>query len=141
MTSARPVQAALTSALTFSVGAALYGGRIAHQYNCPSSVCRVFGLPRASRGNRSEGGRRGRSPRHRPSDLLGRVGDGSEHRYWEGFRNDCLARQGARTQFITLGSKICPLLPMCLPRHFLGSICLAKQLILLPVRTKLRTPM
>ena len=85
MTSARPVQAALTSALTFSRRrgfAFAYGGRITHQYNCPGGVCRVFRLPRASWGNRSEGGQRGRSPRHRPSDLLGRVGDGSDHRYW-----------------------------------------------------------
>jgi hypothetical protein len=103
MTSARPVQAALTSALTFSRRrgfAFAYGGRSAHQYNCPGGVCRVFRLPRASRGNRSEGGRRGRSPRHRPSDLLGRVGDGSDHRYWEGFRNDCLAQQGSTWMFL-----------------------------------------
>jgi VIT1/CCC1 family predicted Fe2+/Mn2+ transporter len=59
MTSARPVQAALTSALTFSRRrgfAFAYGGRSAHQYNCPGGVCRVFRLPRASRGNRTKAG-------------------------------------------------------------------------------------
>ena len=44
MTSARPVQAALTSALTFSRRrgfAFAYGGRIAHQYNCPWCLSRL----------------------------------------------------------------------------------------------------
>ena len=55
-------------------------------------VCHVSRLPRASRGDWSEGGRRKCSPGHMPSDILGCLGDGSDHRHWEGFRNRCLAQ-------------------------------------------------
>lgn len=103
MTSARPVQAALTSALTFSVGAALpLLMVVVSPINTIVPVVFVasLGFLALLGANRSEGGQRGRSPRHRPSDLLGRVGDGSDHRYWEGFRNDCLAQQGSTWMFL-----------------------------------------
>ena len=51
ITTARPVQAALTSAVSFSVGAAmplLMVDRVARQRACPYRVCCVFGLSRSS---------------------------------------------------------------------------------------------
>src|SRR5215469_14121870 len=93
ITTARPVQAALTSALTFSIGAALpfaYGRHIADRCNCPDSVCCILRLSCASRCDRGKCGRRKCSPRHCPSDVLGGVGDGIDRRNWEGVRNRCL---------------------------------------------------
>jgi hypothetical protein len=98
ITTARPVQAALTSALTFSGRrgfAFAYGRHIADRCNCPGSVCCVFGISRASRCNRGKSVRRQCSPRHRPSDVLWSAGDGCDRRNWEGVRDRCL--------------KICPL--------------------------------
>ena len=84
MTTARPVQAALTSAVTFSCrcGHALaYGCRIARRCARPHRLRCVFGLSRASWCDRGKGRRCRRSARHSSSDILGRVGDGSHGRY------------------------------------------------------------
>ena len=93
ITTARPVQAALTSAAAFSVGAAmpllmvvLCSGRCAgpNRFSC------FVGLPRTAGCNRRESRRRQRSARHGPSDVLGRFGDGSHRRHREDFRNSHL---------------------------------------------------
>ena len=93
ITTARPVQAALTSAATFSVGAAMPllmvvvgAGRCA----CPNRFSCVFGLSCTSRCNRGKSRWRECSARHGPSDILGRFGDGSHRRNREGFRNSYL---------------------------------------------------
>ena len=93
ITTARPVQAALTSAATFSVGAAM---PLLMVVVSPAdalvpivSGC-VFGLSCSSGRHRGKSRRRQCSARHGPSDILGRVGDGSNRRYRESFRRGCL---------------------------------------------------
>ena len=84
ITTARPVQAALTSAATFSVGAAmplLMVRRIARRCAGPHRVRCVFGLSRPSGCDRGKSRRRKRSARHSPSNILGCAGDGSHRRY------------------------------------------------------------
>ena len=93
ITAARPVQAALTSALSFSVGAAmplLDGYRLARRRACPDRGGCVPGLSRSSGSNRRMGRRRQRSARHGPGDILGHVGDGSHRRHRKTFRHRCL---------------------------------------------------
>ena len=93
ITTARPVQAALTSAANVfcRCGHALaHGCRIACRCACPHRVRCVFGLSRASGCDRGKSRRRKRSARHSPSDILGRVGDGSNRRYREIVRHGCL---------------------------------------------------
>jgi hypothetical protein len=79
ITAARPVQAALTSAATFSVGA--HGRRITRKCAGPRRVRGVFGLSCPSGCDRGKSRRRKRSARHSPSNILGRVGNGSHCRY------------------------------------------------------------
>ena len=84
ITTARPVQAALTSAASFSVGAAMpllmvvvspaaFAG--ARRVGC------VAGLSRPSGRDRGESRRRQCSARHRARDILGRIGDGAHRRH------------------------------------------------------------
>ena len=83
ITTARPVQAALTSAATFSVGAAMplaHGCRIARKCARPHRVRCVFGLSRSSGCYRGKSRRSKHSARHSPGDILGRVGDGTHRR-------------------------------------------------------------
>ena len=84
ITTARPVQAALTSAATFSVGAAMpllmvvvspAGALVPDRVRC------VFGLSRSSGCDRGKSRRCKCSARHSPSDILGCAGDGSNRRY------------------------------------------------------------
>lgn len=84
ITTARPVQAALTSAATFAVGrrhALAYGCNIAREHSCPYGFRCVPGFPRAFGCGRRTSRRRKRPARHRPSDILGGIGDGANRRY------------------------------------------------------------
>ena len=93
ITTARPVQAALTSAATFSVGAAMPLLMVVVSpagCACPHRVRCVFGLSCSSGRDRGKGRRCKRSARHRPRDVLGRVGHGSDRRYREIVRHGCL---------------------------------------------------
>jgi len=97
ITTARPVQAALTSAASFSVGAAMPllmvvvspAGALV-----PMVVAAVSGFSRASGSNRRKSRRCKRSARHSPSDILGRVGDGADCRYREVIRHGDLTCAG-----------------------------------------------
>ena len=93
VTTARPVQAALTSAaIVFGrcSHALAHGCRIARRYACPHRVCCVFGLSRSSGCDWGKSRRCKPSARHSPRHILGRVGDGSHRRYRESFRHGCL---------------------------------------------------
>ena len=93
ITTARPVQAALTSAATFAVGAAMPllmvvvspAGALV-----PIVVRSVIGLSRSSWRNRSKGRRRERPACHSPRHILGSVGDGFDRRYREAIWHSCL---------------------------------------------------
>ena len=93
ITTARPVQAALTSAATFSVGAAM---PLLMVVLSPAAIARPDRLRRSlgflallgAIGARA-GGRK-YSARDSPSDILGRLGDGSNRRYRGSFRRGCL---------------------------------------------------
>ena len=101
ITTARPVQAALTSAATFSVGAAMPLLMVVvspASALCPHRVRCVFGLSRSFGGGRGQSRRGKRSARHSPSDILGRAGDGSHRWYWQTFRHGCL-KIGLRENF------------------------------------------
>ena len=93
VTTARPVQAALTSAASFSVGAAMpllmvvISPAGAHG---PRRVGCVFGFSRSSGRDRGENRRCQRPARHCPGDVLGRVGDGPDRRHREVVRHGCL---------------------------------------------------
>ena len=84
ITTARPVQAALTSAISFSVGAAmplLMVDHVARGCTCSHCICSVFGLSRRSGRYWGKSRRCKRPARHLPGDILGRAGDGSYLRY------------------------------------------------------------
>ena len=93
ITTARPVQAALTSAASFSVGAAM---PLLMVVVSPASTL-VPVVSAASLGFLALLGavgaksrRREHSACHGPRDILGRVGDGSDRRYREVVRDGCL---------------------------------------------------
>jgi len=67
-----------------------HGGRIARRCACPAGIRCVFRLSRCSRCNRSTSGRRQHSTRHRPGDILGRLGDGAHRRHREIIRHGYL---------------------------------------------------
>ena len=93
ISAARPVQAALTSAATFSVGAAMPLLMVVispASALVPDRVRCVFGLSRSSGGDRSKSRRCKRSARHSPSDILGCPGDGSHRRYRKALRDSCV---------------------------------------------------
>ena len=93
ITTARPVQAALTSAAMFSTGAAMpspYGRPIARLRAYSRCFRRVPGLPCASGSDRSKNRRRQHRARHSPSDILGRASHGYHCGHREALRNDCL---------------------------------------------------
>ena len=99
-TTARPVQAALTSALSFSVGAAMPLLMVVVSpagCACPDRGGCVPGLSRPSGSDRRMGRRRQRSARHGPGDILGHVGDGSHGRHREAFGHRYL-KIGAREE-------------------------------------------
>jgi vacuolar iron transporter family protein len=101
ITTARPVQAALTSAASFTVGAAmplLIGHRIAHRCAGPHRVRCVFGLSRGAGCHRGSGRWCKRSARHGTSDILGRLRDGSYRRYRESCRGCRLKFRPRMTQ-------------------------------------------
>jgi vacuolar iron transporter family protein len=90
ITAARPVQAALTSALTFWVGAALpllmvvispIGAIVPIVFAASLAFLALLGAIGARVGGRKC------SPRHSPSDALGGVGDGCDRRNWQAVRN------------------------------------------------------
>ena len=86
VTTARPVQAALTSAATFSAGAAMpLLMVVVSPANAlvPIVSAASLGLPCASGGDRRKGRRCKRSARHGPRDILGRLGDGAHRRHRE----------------------------------------------------------
>ena len=102
ITTARPVQAALTSAAMFSTGAALpllmvvvlpAGGAWAYRVRC------LFGLSRSSRRDRGESGWCKCSARHSPSHVLGRVCNGSHRRHRQTFRHGALNHSVAGRKF------------------------------------------
>ncbi len=93
ITTARPVQAALTSAATFSVGAAMpllmvvvapAGAAI------PTVSVASLGFLSLLGAIGAESRRCKRSPSYGPSGVLGRFGDGSHRRHREDFRNSYL---------------------------------------------------
>ena len=93
ITTARPVQAALTSAATFSVGAAMpllmvvvspAIALVAGCFRCVSGLSCLVGS------NWGKGRWGKRSTRHGPGDVLGRPGDGSYRRNWQAFRDNRL---------------------------------------------------
>ena len=101
-TTARPVQAALTSALSFSVGAAMPLLMVVVSpagCACPDRGCCLLGLSGPSGSDRRKGRRRQCSARHGPSDILGRVGDGTHRRHRETFWHRCL-KIGAREELL-----------------------------------------
>jgi len=83
ITTARSVQAALTSALTFSVGPAM---PLLMVVVSPASALfpigsrGVFGLSRSSGCDRGKNGRSKHSARPGPREILGRLGDGAHRR-------------------------------------------------------------
>ena len=82
ITTARPVQAALTSAATFSVGAAMPLLMVVISPPCLVPSCPyVFGLSRSSGCDWCKSRRCRCSARHSPSDILGCDCDGSNRRY------------------------------------------------------------
>jgi VIT family len=101
ITTARPVQAALTSAASFSVGAAMpvLMVVVARERACPHRVRCVIGFSRFSGRDWGKSRRCKRFARHSPSDILGRLGDGSNRRYRESFRHRCLKRDAKRRSF------------------------------------------
>ena len=93
ITTARPVQAALASAATFSVGAAMPLLMVVVSPAAalvPDRVGRVVGFPRSAGCDWRENRRRKRSARHGPRDVLGRLGDGAHRRDREIVRHGCL---------------------------------------------------
>jgi hypothetical protein len=100
ITAARPVQAALTSAVTFSVGAAhavAHGCRIARQCACSYCFRCVFGVSLSFGSDRGKSGGCKHSACHSPSNFLGRIGDGPDCRHREIVRHGCLM-VGPRSQ-------------------------------------------
>ena len=96
ITTARPVQAALTSAVLFAVGAAMPllmvvvspAGALV-----PIFLLRHWAFSRFSvRSGQKQVGRTFSC--HSPSDFLGRVGDGPNRRYPKTFRRGCVGRPG-----------------------------------------------
>ena len=95
ITTARPVQAALTSAVIVFRGcghALADGGRVARGRTCPHRVCCVIGLSRASGCDRGKSRWGEHSACHSPSDFLGRAGDGPHRRYRKTCRHGCMSR-------------------------------------------------
>ena len=93
ITTARPVQAALTSATMFSLGAAMPLLMVVvspYWKPCSHCVSCVLGLSRSSGRDWSKSRRRKCSARHRPSDFLGRNRDGLNCWHREDFRHGCL---------------------------------------------------
>ena len=96
ITTARPIQAALTSAATFSVGAAM---PLLAVLVSPTGLARadrlggVPAVPRTARSNRRKGGRRQCPARHRTCDILGRVGHGAHGRHRGALRDSGLKRR------------------------------------------------
>jgi hypothetical protein len=77
ITTARPVQAALTSAVMFSVGGghAVADGRgLSRQCACPGRLCRIIGLSGPVGSYRRKGRRRKHAARDDPSNVLGSSG-------------------------------------------------------------------
>jgi len=86
ITTARPVQAALMSAATFSVGAAMPLLMVVISpvnFLVPYRVRCLAGLPSSSGRNRSKSRRCECPARNRPRDLLGCACDGSHRRHWQ----------------------------------------------------------
>jgi len=91
ITTPRPVQAALTSALSFSVGAAMPLLMVVVSLaGALVPIVATASLGRSSRSDRGKSRRCQRSARHSPSDILGRVGDGTHRGRREPFRHRCL---------------------------------------------------
>jgi hypothetical protein len=72
---------------------------IARQCACPHCVRCVFGLSRASGRDRGKSRWCQHSACHSPSNVLGRVGDGSNRRHRESFRHGCVNPTGVSTSF------------------------------------------
>ena len=90
ITAARPVQAALTSAAMFSVGAAMpLLMVIVSPGNALVSIVSAASLAFLCRSgsDRGKGGRREHSACHYPCDILGRFCPGADRRYWEAVRD------------------------------------------------------
>ena len=98
ITTARPVQAAFTSAATFSIGAAmpLLMVFVSPPRMLVPVVHRVSGLPGpAGRGWR-ESGRCEHYARHHPGDVLGRIGHGHDRRHRQTLRRSrVITRRGS----------------------------------------------
>ena len=97
ITAARPVQAALTSAAMFSIGAAMPLLMVVVSPTnalVPVVVRRVVGLSRLARRDRRASGRRKHAPRHGPGDILGRVGVRDYGRYRQAIRHRGLRTRG-----------------------------------------------
>ena len=94
ISTARPVQAAFTSAATFAVGAAM---PLLMVVVSPTSrlrahrVCRLPGLPRPSWRSRSQGRRCRYRQGHGPRDFLGRACNGGHGRDRQASRDRCVA--------------------------------------------------
>ena len=102
ITTARPVQAALTSAAMFSVGAAMPFSWLSYRPRtrlCPSCPLRL-GLSRFSGRDRRKSRRCQRFARHSPRDILGRAGDGSYGRNRESVRRDCVSTFNAGQKIV-----------------------------------------
>ena len=100
ITAARPVQAALTSAATFSAGAAMPLLMVvcsAGECSRPRRFGGVVGLSRAAGGDRRQSRRFKHFARHDPRDLLGRPGDGAHRRDREIIRDGGLTTGGRAT--------------------------------------------
>ena len=93
ITAARPIQAALTSAATFSVGAAM--PLLMVVVSPPGRTCsdrfrRVLGLPCPAGRRRSESRRCEYHARYHPGDVLGRIGHGLHGRHRQAVRHSRL---------------------------------------------------
>ena len=90
VTAARPIQAALTSAATFAVGAAMPLAMVVFLPPMPrwsGRLGRLAAVPRAARGDRRAGRRRERGEGDDAGHLLGRAGDGADRRHRCAVRN------------------------------------------------------
>ena len=121
ITTARPIQAALTSAASFSIGAAM---PLLMVFVSPTNILVPLEFA-ASLGFLALLGAIGAKSRRRrnfardgPCDVLGRVGNGSHCRYWKTGRHSCVRfcftsasgstlpnRRGSETRFCPLSSK------------------------------------
>ncbi len=115
ITAARPVQAALTSAATFSTGAAMPLLMVVvspADLACSNGVCGIAGVSGSAGRDRRTGGRRKYSARDAAGDILGCFGDGADGRYRKALRHGGLKSAHANVPPPGLPSRAPPMLSL-----------------------------